>query len=369
MASLFLVGSGFAEPTAIPSYDLLEQTSRALASAPLPAAGAPVRLYFNIEAQVRSFAVDADVIAGGVLLMKPRPATEEDPEGAAWTYGLEAPEEHPWIFYWVDLAGPSEKAGGGVSWTLADATRDTVRRANEGAIAFLREIHRRWKLRGGRKGLDEYEVFYIFGSPRDRFRYSLRTDGSLVGDVSNEMTRTWVPNFLEKVRKDPEAQGYGKEGAAGKRPDWEPRAYKALQVALRLFGTGAFPPEGPEAVATRAVGSELQAPVGDMPKVSADALHALVPEFDEEVEIRGEPTIGLKLTAVDADRVVLEGGSPGTKPVEVAPGVQGRIERRTLYSRRERRVLEDHILVHSQADKDTFTRVRIGYLPASATSP
>lgn len=364
MAGVLLVRCASAEPLAIPSYDLLEQGARSLVEAPVPTEGAPVRLYFNIEAQVRSMAVDADVLAGGVLLMKPRPASSKDPEGAAWTYGLEAPEEHPWIFYWVDLAGPSEKTGGGVTWTLADATRDTVRRANEGAVAFLREIHRRWKARGNRRGLDNYEVFFVFGSPRDRFRYSLGADGALVGEATNDMTRTWVPNLLERARRDPKVQGFGKEGAKGGRPKWEPRAYRALEVALRLFRTSAFPPEGPEAVAALGPGTELRAPVKDLPRTSADALHALVPDFDEDVQIRGEPTIGLTVTAVDADRVVLEGGTPGEQPIELAPGITGRIERRTFYGRREGRVLEDHVVVHSEAGAGTFTRIQIGYLPA-----
>lgn len=369
MAVVLLARCALAEPLSVPSYDLMEQSSRSLARVPMPAGGAPVRLYFNIEAQVRSLAVDADVIAGGVLLMKPRPASAEDPAGAAWTYGLEAPEEHPWIFYWVDLAGPSEKAGGGVTWTLADATRDTVRRANEGAVAFLREIHRRWKLRGNRRGLDAYEVFYVFGSPRDRFRFSLRADGSLVGEATNDMTRTWLPDILERARKEPGVQGYGKAGAKGGRPEWEPRAYRALQVALRLFRTSAFPAAGPEAVAGLGAGAEVQAPVKDLPEASADALHALVPDFDEEVDVRGEPTITLRLTAVDPDRVVLEGSTPGTEPIELAPDVTGRIERRTFYGRRERRVLEDHVVVHSQADAGTFTRIQVGYLPAADASP
>ena len=197
---------------------------------------------FQLEAQVSSPRMDAELLAGGRLLM----ASRRSPEGGL-SLTLERVLEAPWKLYHVDPLGPfGEETKLSAVITLGEASWEALAERRQTVAAFAADRHRSWTADGGRgssKRLDGAFAFVVIGSPRGRFAVELELDGQLAG-VENRLTDRWLngpfDRFIGTWGPDgsqpgaPRGYWFWNEGEA--EPfSYEPHTYHALAAALELL--------------------------------------------------------------------------------------------------------------------------------------
>ena len=197
-------------------------------------------LSFELEAEVTSRRVDAELVAGARLLM-----TSYRSAGGELSLSLERVLEAPWKLYHVNPAGPfGEETKLGAVITLPDASWKTLEARRREARRLAMERHAAWaEGRTSTPALDGAFAFVVIGPSRDRFEVQIEAGGR-VREVRNRLTDRWLSGPFDRF--------IGAWGASGEQPDapegywfwnqgesepfdYEPHTYHALAEAVRLL--------------------------------------------------------------------------------------------------------------------------------------
>jgi hypothetical protein len=242
-------------------------TLLALAAAPGALAqetseGSFYELHYRVSAQARSARLDADLEAGGRLLMRGRRT-----DSGYLHLSLERPIVAPWKLYWVDPAGPfgDEVKLASVS-TLESGSWETLAEARAHSERFAEERYAEWRAGERRKPpLDGAFTFIVIGPAPGRFTASFDAEGALTA-VRNRLTDRWLSGPFDQY-----AGGWGPDAAPGAMaPEgywfwnkgesapfaYEPHTYHAFESALRFLSLPMDPmqttPDGEDLVPRRA---------------------------------------------------------------------------------------------------------------------
>ncbi len=206
----------------------------ALALLAVPAAAEDsYELWYSVTSRVRSVRVNADLIAGGRLLMSASSMAE-----GGHRLALERPLEEPWKFFWVDPLGPlASQAKLGAVATLPEGSWDALNAARERIAAVGRREHAKWQTTAYKpRRLDGTFAFVVIGSPDGRFSVDIGPEGTVTAH-ENHLTDHWLPGpFSQFLGPWGEARGYWFWNAGERKPPpWEPHSYHGLEAALELL--------------------------------------------------------------------------------------------------------------------------------------
>ncbi len=218
-------------------------------------------VWYRLKALVRSPRIDADIRAGGRLLMSVNPKA-----GNTQRLSLVAPLEDPWKLYWVDPLGPfGQETKVAMVTALPQGSWDALATTREKIERIGREHHTVWLQDADpKRPLDGVFGFLVIGPARDRFAIDFAPEGT-VEKVTNRLTDRWLPGpfdqFVGREAGKNLTKGYwfwnDREAMP---PDWEPHTYRALAAALELLALPLPDPqageatilwEDPEEIATR----------------------------------------------------------------------------------------------------------------------
>lgn len=208
------------------------------------AAGSPggTEAWYRLSARVRSLQADADLEAGGRLLMSSHPHA-----GGGRTLELIEIPEDPWKFYWVDPLGPTGKEVKlGAVVALPEGSWQALDRARRRIATFGQSVHADWSERTKTPHpLDGTFAFVVIGAANGRFRLQIDRDGS-VSVVENLMTDRWLNGPFDQFvdtwgpvsdTEQGAPNGYWFWNDGETEPfEYEPHTYHAFTVALELLG-------------------------------------------------------------------------------------------------------------------------------------
>lgn len=328
-------------------------TILAIATGPASAeeAESDYEVWFRASARVRSARADADLEAGGRLLMAGHPS---GPGQLVLT--LSEVLEAPWKLYWVDPLGPfGEEVKVASVIALPEASWEALELARAEAGVAAKGRHHRWLESADRpRDLDGAFSFIVIDHPTDRFRVEIGADGS-VEAVTNRLTDRWLSGPFDRfigswgdvARAGQALQGYWfwNDGEASP-PDFEPHTYRGFQAALELL---ALP-----LTAARNEGLESV----EWPGVDDDAvrvLQVLAPKAGFAApEAAGPPrTLRLKRSSSEKAGSRLE-------VIAVGPGTHPDLERETVFSSQGWPV-SDRIRVRISSQRNDALVLEAGY--------
>lgn len=296
----------------------------------------PVEVFFELELHLRSFTVDADVLAGGRLLMR---------EGEGGALVLERVLEHPWKLYRVSPLVGREEVKYATDVTLEPASNEGRARAEAEADARGRHF---WTGQNIDVPFDQAFVFFVLGPPEGRFRIEPGSGGG-VRRVSNHMTDRWLPDGLAEALSARPVEGYAYWESAREPPEWSPHAYDAFVKALALL-------QGP----LHAGPARHRGTIGQV----ADVVETLLPKARGRFQGQGDVTIAMTLEADGVERVF-----EGTSARMAVPGGKGLD---VVVSRRARLApggasVADEVRVEMTKRRELSLKLRVGFEPFVAS--
>lgn len=300
------------------------------------AAAEPIEVFFELELHLRSFTVDADVLAGGRLLMRE--------QGGSLV--LERVLEHPFKLYRVSpLVGWEE-----VKYA-ADMTLETP--SNAARLKAEHEADERgrlfWTRLDTKVPFDQAFVFFILGAPEGRFIVDRAIAGG-VRTVTNRMTDRWLANGLSDWLGGNTVEGYAYWERSDEPPDWQPHAYDAFAQAIRLL-------QGPVHA-----GPLLHR---DMVGKVRDVVETLLPKAKGRFSGESDVQVPMTLTA-DGDERVFEGKSPRVS-VPKGKGLGITLARRTRLNP-DGMPLADELHAEMAKGQELSLKLRVGFEPATRTA-
>ncbi|MEE8367660.1 MAG: hypothetical protein V3S30_05035, partial [Thermoanaerobaculia bacterium] len=197
-------------------------------------------LYFELTSSIRTVKLDADLWAGGKLLMRGRRQTD-----GTLTLTYVRAIESPWKFYWIDRLGPGgDEVKLASVVTLNEASWEALKTARDRNAAFGAEIHQKWEaLTGKHRELDGTFVFVVIGDAEGRFDVTIRPSGELTR-IHNRLTDRWLTGPFDRWigtwgfprTSDKSPQGYWFWNHGETLPfSYEPHTYHGLAAALKLL--------------------------------------------------------------------------------------------------------------------------------------
>lgn len=206
-------------------------------------------LYFELTASMRTVKLDADLWAGGKLLMRGRRQAD-----GTLTLTYVRAIESPWKFYWIDRLGPGRGESKLASVvTLNEASWEALKMARDKNSAFGAEIHQQWQeVTGKHRELDGTFAFVVIGDAEGRFAVTIRPSGEVtrirnrltdhwltgpfdrwIGTWGGQRTSTEFPKSLESRESE---RGYWFWNHGETLPfSYEPHTYHGLAAALKLL--------------------------------------------------------------------------------------------------------------------------------------
>lgn len=303
---------------------------------PLSSPAATAELYFELKARIRSFKVDADLMAGARLLM-------EKKEG---TLVLLHPLEHPWKFYWVAPLVGREEVKYASEVTLPAATWPARKRADAEVDARGRARWAQWRNEwSGRRDFTQAFNFYVIGSPRGRFVVELMPRGG-VSKVENRVTDRWLPTGLADWVAGRRVEGYAFWANEPAPPEWQPHAYDALQAALHLL---AVPVASGQVVHPDVVGK------------TRTVLETLAPKA--RGHFSGHRHVHLTMSANTIDGATVYEGKSGVLAATGRQKMTLTLYRKTVIN--AGRPVSDEVRVEFEGGKDLTLQLSVGWLPTS----
>lgn len=300
---------------------------------------APTDLSYDLEVRIRSFKVDADLLAGARLEM------DATPHAGGTRLVLRRPVEHPWKFYWVAPVVGREEVKFASEVSLPAATWDARKKADAAADRRGRELWSKWQKEWkGKRAFDQAFSFYVIGSPRGRFVVEAPAGGG-VSKANNRVTDRWLPTGFPDWVAGKKVEGYAFWADDPSPPEWEPHTYDALAAAVKLLST---PVREGEVVHPDVAGAARQ------------VLETLVPKT--KGQFGGRADVPLTMTAsTEGERRVLEGTSA---PVKVAgqSGMSLVLHRRTVLEA-DGRPLSDHARVELKKGSELSLKLSVGWGP------
>lgn len=314
-------------------------------------------LFYGLQVRLRSFKVDADMLAGGKLAMRGQPAKD-----GSVTLALERPVTHPWKFYWVSPAIGAAEVKCASEVTLSEGTWQARAEAEKEAERNALKQHAAWTSQwGGKKQFDQSFTFFVIGAPKARFNSQLSRGGKLTG-ISNRMTHRWLPGgFFDWLEKRPQ-EGYGFWAKEDRPPDWQPHCYHAFAAALKLLEQDALKSGSPEQTASLGLNGRFVSAFPDLPQRTRAVLETLVPRTKGEFSGSGSPSGQATVTELTDDWL---GVTTAIAPMKVdgGDGVQLKLTRRSRFDRRRGHMAADRCDVEIWKGDNPKLSLQVGYGP------
>lgn len=319
---------------------------------PAPKPPADVILSYKVETRIRTRAVDADLWAGGALVME---ASRTNGELAL---ALKSVREHPWKFYRFDpLIGRSETKFGTMvtlperSWKArAEADRETSERA--------RATWQRWRDEwGGDDDLDGSFAFFVVGDIAKRFRVEV-APGGRVASIANNVTDRWVPNGLALWLSGQPVEGYAYWADDPQPPEWRTHTYDALAVALELLAQPALPGDDPGSIGDLRPGATFEHRHPRLVETTTSVVETLAPAAKGRLDATGSGVFVYRVADAGSGRIALTGEASREKK-----GLLIRATRSLVLEAPSGLPVSDRMQVEMVRGRDLLIRVEVAYAP------
>ncbi|MDH3745454.1 MAG: hypothetical protein OES47_10175 [Acidobacteriota bacterium] len=307
-------------------------------------------VWYALNAEFRGRGSDADIRAGGRLLMR------LDPEAASGRrLELVRPLEDPWKLYSVDPLGPF---GGetklALVTTLPEASWEALDESQAEIARIGRERLARWiEATRSKRRLDGAFGFVAIGPATGRFAIDFHTGGRVL-DVTNGLTDRWLPGPFDQFIgswgsgfSDKDApRGYWFWNQGETKPfEWEPHTYHAMAAALELL---ALPlPPNPDS------GPRMPTVSWESPEVLAfDVLTTLAPKIAGRIRDRSSHQGAVEV------KTRRDGDSLRIRVDRTAEGLQ--IDRELIFSDSPTPPLSDRLRLRIESRR-RLLEIEVGY--------
>ena len=315
-----------------------------------------LELSFEAKGKIRSSMVDADIWAGGRLLM-----TASGAPGGGTSLKLVRPLDDPWKFFWVNpVIGEqfvncgSEVAVSAPTWPARTAAEQ---RASQRGLRQYQLWKQQW---GGTRPFKNSFAFYVIGDPAHRLQASVGAGGAVSG-VVNRLTQRWLPNGWWDWMAGHPQEGYGFWAHDAAPPEWEPHAYHGFVAAMALLAKDALANGSADQTIALGSGGTFVTQYYDVPTVGGRVLTTMFPRAAGHVHGTGAPQ--LKSTVTLDPQFVRIAGHTGW--LRTSDGYQYSLTRLSRYDRTQARLVSDHVEAELKMADNNWVSLSVGYDPAA----